>query len=907
MSYQTNEPPEKENGAFQPESEPSDEAARKDALSGGTAKQDALSPELPVSNYVFSNDSRSLLLRQCQQAADSCAGALQRREPSDRMPAQAGGKKQPFLFDIVNCRVSDLSGSGTSTQMPVFWCADEKRPSLCAPHGIYQNHLIDCYELFQSKRKETQCWRNSILRRSLEEVIDSAKPADGCRFLCLMPDVTDDFDKELRAQLNYKGIPLFQVPRSIALAYTLQAEGVALPEAFLCLDYDGEELSAIKLRKEEDESGGHIFIREGPQDLDGRHPSTRELSNEYLKQYQNKHKLRLTKKARSDLVNTKRLQHLLFDRMPPLLLDNDGKVVSLSVDDELLDGIAKKLYDDMGQIEKNTGMTVYAMCGLFNDPNDRLYHISQMEAGCLALCEQAEQGRLLWQECLPDLRLEVNREDCFDEIQLIDEKDRHQNISVFVLNEKVKLPVTNGIITFPANGAKHYDLPLHRKALGHHAKEKLARFELEKPLQSSVQVQLTVQYQYGDTDSYQLIARSPQLEKPLYSSWVDAEGLTLPNHAPSFSEGTLEHRSISKEELDSVYNAFLAVHQKLRPPVAQFAYSSVYEKSGGQYSKYLYELNRDAPSYFSIQNFFKREYYTDKETSSISELFEKGVFSDIRRVLYGELSTQAALSVEESNVLIDNMADIVSHFGVLFTLEDPAFFDMIEEILGFYTGEGTPEIKHWASMTKYVRMGSDPHEIWECFRTSFRKKQDQKQDQRYDPKQKLWRMNSMISDLRAISGVCFQTETWIFDLYDGPYGREDVAWLVNTVIEALKVENFEDVFLKKDQLGKCNPRRLRDILELLLCLCRLKEKDPLLLDCNAQNTKKLVKRLKEIDKQLRELGEAGQLKYPFNSRLGITPPEAYSRVNPVIYALIETLSGGRQVSLVGFSEEESND
>lgn len=103
------------------------------------------------------------------------------------------------------------------------------------------------------------------------------------------------------------------------------------------------------------------------------------------------------------------------------------------------------------------------------------------------------------------------------------------------------------------------------------------------------------------------------------------------------------------------------------------------------------------------------------------------------------------------------------------------------------------------------------------------------------------------------------------------------------------------------------PRKIRDVLELLLCICRLKAEDPSILDCNEQRTKLLVKQLKKIDSDIRKMGEDGRLKHSFNSRLGITAPEAYSRVNPVIYALIETLSGGEQVSLIGFSDEEDDD
>lgn len=871
-----------------------------------TSDQGDLSPELPTLNYEFSNDCRSLLIQQCKQAADNCADTLRKRESPNQALAQICDEAQPFLFDVVNCRVSDFSGLGTSTQMPVFCCMDDKEPSLCNPHGVYTQMLVDCYELFHDDREETRHLRHSILRRSLEEVIGPALPATGCRFMCLMPDIVDDFDQVFRAQLNYSGTPLFQVPRSIALAYTLQAEGWPLPDEFLCLDYDGEDFFAIKLCNVMDENGDRIFIRMGREKLPGKHPSTRELSIEYLHQYQEKYGLQLSKDAVSNLVNTKRLQHLLFEQSGYLLLDNDGVVIPLYADKEIVDEIAERIYSDMGQIQDDTGMTVYAMCALFNDSSGSLYNISQLEVGCRAICERADQRKTLWQEYLPDLKLEVNRDGCFDQIQLIGDEDRRQNINTFVLDEKVRIPVIDGTVTFPANGAKYYDLPLVREVFGRHAKEKLARFVLEKPLKKPVQVELSVHYQYGDIDSYQLVAYSRELDQTIYSFWLDTEALVLPNPVPSFSEVTLERRIIREEDIKEVYEAFLRVHEKIVNPVrpARLKYGSVYaipKNSARYYSKYLFELNKGGMPYFSIQNFFKRE-SLNETLPYISKLFGTGVFSAIGGILCGDLPANHDLGEDEqtgqdeNKVLINNMADIASNFGVFFALKDKdekseKIYNTIENILSFYKQKKYPKIQHWAPITKYVRSAKDPHEIWNYFRASLEQLQPRKP-------------RSTIYDLRAISGVCFQTETWIFDLFHGPNGRDEVEGIIENIIATLY---DRDCLSERNPQDKYNPRKIRDVLELLLCICRLKAEDPSILDCNEQRTKLLVKQLKKIDSDIRKMGEDGRLKYSFNSRLGITAPEAYSRVNPVIYALIETLSGGEQVSLIGFSDEEDDD
>ena len=875
--------------------------------SSDTSGQDNLAPELPTSNYEFSNDCRSLLIQQCKQVAENCANVLQKREPSSHEPIRNGNKAQAFLFDVVNCRVSDFSGSGTSTQMPVFCCMDDKEPSLCNPHGIYSQMLVDCYELFHDERKETRYLRSSILRRSLEEVIGSSLPAAGCRFMCLIPDIVDDFDQVFREQLNYCGTPLFQVPRSIALAYTVQAEGWSLPDEFLCLDYDGEDFFAIKLCNVMDENNDHIFVRMGREKLPGKHPSTRELSIEYLRQYQKKHGMHLSEKTVSNLVNTKLLQHLLFEQSRFLLVDNDGVVTPLYVDTEILEGIAERIYNDMEQIQDDTGMTVYAMCALFKDPSGSLYNISQMEVGCQAICERADQGKTLWQEYLPDLRLEVNRNGCFDQIQLIGDEDRRQNINNYALNERVQIPVCNGTIIFPANGEKYYDLPLVREVYGRHAREKLARFKLEKPLKQPVQVELSVQYRYGDIDSYQLIAYSKDLDQTILSSWIDTDTIRLSNPVPVFSEADIKKRDISPKDIEEVYDAFLQMSQKVRSQVRppKLRYNSVYSPPNNPkeyYSEYLRELNgRNGWPFFPIQNFFKKE-YSNETMQYIHELVDRQVFADVGDVLCGILPSGYELGIDENSKLhegrelIRNMANIACNFGIFYTLlddstDDSMVYETIENILSYYRKPKNSRIQYWAPITKYVQRSNDSHDVWTYFCQSLTHL-----DSRNPQK--------TIYGLRAISSVCFQTENWIFDLYHSSTGKDDVERIIDSIIAVL---NDEKCLTKKDLQGKYNPRGIRDVLELLLCICRLKEENPTILDCNDPRTKELVKQLKRIDSDMRVMKEEGLLKHTFNSHLGISAPEEYSQVNPVIYALVETLSGGEHVSLIGFSDEEYDD
>ena len=143
---------------------------------------------------------------------------------------------------------------------------------------------MSCYELFCENGPHHL--RESILRRSTCEAIGGAVLESEQRLMYLMPDIVDDFDSVFRSQLSYQGKPLFQVPRSIALACFPRLSKEHVPQEFLCLDYDGEEFYAIRICGIRPGSGGQIFVRMGREKFERKYPSYRTLAREYLNSYQ---------------------------------------------------------------------------------------------------------------------------------------------------------------------------------------------------------------------------------------------------------------------------------------------------------------------------------------------------------------------------------------------------------------------------------------------------------------------------------------------------------------------------------------------------------------------------------------------------------------------------------------------
>ena len=853
-------------------------------LQGLELSADPPQPEIFREERAFQH----LFLEQCLDAASWGAKLIPEKREEQPPPGEDSSGTCPFLFDIINCRVSGLEGSGESEAMPVY-LAEEGMMRCNHSRGVYSGPQVSCYELFCEKREKGV--RQQVLSMSIRDVVGGRLPAPGHRFMCLMPDMADDFDQTFRNQLNCQGTVLFPVPRSVALAYTLQEQEGEVPPEFLCLEYDDEAFWAVKVCKIEGENG--FLVRMGRENVEGTHLSYRALANCYLDRYQKKYKIELTKQARSNLIDTKALQQLMFDQNVPLLIDNGGKVLAVRQDEDILRMLRQQLEADIKQIRTQTKLPVYPLCSFFGGVEDGLFTIRQLEQGCLGLCGRADWGETLWQEYLPHLELEVNRDGIFDIIELIGEKDRRQNVSTF-LNTRVEIPVSNGIIWFPANGEKHYDLPLIREVYGYHDRDKLAEFKLEKPLEEDTQVELTVYYRYGDIDSYQLVAKGKDMI--FTSAWCNAE--RLDNQAPSFQEQRRQH-FISQAEAKEVVVAFQNCGRKIRlhQRSQKLRYNAVYTKRNKDYSKYLHELNelngQKGWPYFIIQNFFRIESKEDTE-QYVSELLNDEVFDIVAGVLFGTLPTGHELGMDENSgqdegkVLVQNMAEIACQMGYFYCLSEdlPEAFQAAEDILEYFREKQYHSLQYWAPITKYVRREQDSHRIWDSFSEALKQLNYHKQD---------------MYGLRSISGVCFQTENWIFDFFHGPNGRAEVDLLVRSILNVL---NSQEWLRRKNGSEKYNPRMLRDILELLLCICRLKSEDPTILDCNEAQTKALVKRLKEVDRMMRDLDEKKLLEYSFNSRLGIDSPDAYRRVNPVIYALIQTLTGGKTVSLMGFSEDD---
>ena len=823
--------------------------------------------------------------RECNDFALACSERI-----PEKRTQQIDKSNDSFVFDVMNVGYMHMDEPFQFHFMNVYMSANGKLIR-CHSNGIYQSDLFTAYDPFLP---EPSAFQSEIIRRSIRDSVTSdCKPTSSMQMLCLMPDVVDDFSRVFRNQLEYGGVRLFQIPRSIALAYAVQpldSDDISTyPSEFLCLDYDGEELIAVKIRCERNDSGLPVFVRMGRFPLDGKHPSYRFLAQEYINRYLQKYSVTLTAKMKRNLTETKLLEHVLLAQTNnPIILSDEGLVVDIWRDDDILAELQGIVLRDAQNIKNQHGIEVYCLCCFGLSSSELIFGEEALNSGCQSICARSKQHKSLWEEYLPSLQLDVNQDGAFASLELIGEKDRRQQIESAYLGKTVEIIVENGTIVLAAN-REHYDLPLEREVYGSMNREKLARFQPEEPLEEDTEVELRIHYTYGDVDSYKLIAITHE-GQILESQWCDT--IELDNPAPDYLP---KEESITITECNRIRTAFDEFAANVNKPYAPFKSSIYTDRSNHSYSRYLYGLNSRYWPFFPIQNYFRKGNY-DQVRDQIYDMLRHGIFGLVADVMTGALPNGHNLEAESNpfavgdsksaaSVIKLNMREIARLFGMLYTLHDEqerGYPDIAAIIEAFRRSKS---IEDWAPITAYVSRATDVYGIWDSFRAALYKLNPKRPD---------------VYALRAISSVCYQTQEWIFEFYSSSTGQQDVDWLLKNIFAVLESKEWKD-----QKKLPYNPRKLRDVLELLLCICRLKAVNKSLLDCNSRETKELVKKLRVIDAELRSLQEQGLLKKEFNSRLGINLPYEYRRVNKVIYSLIQTLTGGGVINLIGFKEDRA--
>ena len=780
------------------------------------------------------------------------------------------------------------------------------------------------------------------IRDSFSEEILPAKNADlytcDYRFICLMPDVVDDFDYTLRNKIiEYDGYRFLLVPRSVAACYTYLRMFKKIPRFIYCVDFDGPQASVVQIEVDYDKNNASkmpIFRRNTLIKIDAINDGNYiDFAWEYINSCLNTEERRFG----HQIVDTKLLSQVIKNnnKYP---IETDNQFVYIKKSELCNKEIVKHIKNCKDSISKlNSGRSDFktiVLCDLFESVDEKdVLNSEALASGCQIIRKRLKEypNEALWEEAIPDMSIETLENGEYQQLKLVDKSQKKQKITLKSMNDGVILTTGDKNLVLYAGSDKYY-LPLLRENKENELKPyKQACIHIDKPLKTNIEVELKLQYNYGAVNPFKLNVRPLDYKFSdliINDEWVDFE--QLDNPVPEYKE---EYKDITEKDiifLRKDVKDFLSNLEHLKWDLTLKDINANDDIIGTQKDINILRSFNNAASgrFYCIQRIFDAAQYAithksflNKESAlqELSLFFKNYVVEYFAAFLNQDnpvelnytdkaYSAYSSLTIQEKGVLAYNVASIVIWFGDFY---NDSFADnysqysvkqIANRFMKFFYEKDLPE--YWIPLSRRININEDSFDIFGRMYNSLCRVY-LSNDKKLERKRK--------SLLRSIGYVCWQRKDWIFDLYNYPQGPELVDSITRVLIREIKREVKEDIPKAFDNYNKSfngsfkkyNPRQLRDYLELLLCVCRLRAVDPKFLDSNSETTRDIVKDLKEINNSIRKLEKKNiiDLQKRFVTRITrIDLPERYVGMNKLLFALIATLSGGKEkIMLAGFT------
>lgn len=348
-------------------------------------------------------------------------------------------KEYLFVFDPMNNRYyRSVCGKtpGEPYVMPVFFRTNSFGIYPCSEKGFYFGKTETASEgLNDPSAHET-------LRKSIELSIEGSLSGNDAvgrgreALISLVPDTMDEYGNTARSALNYRGRSLFLLPKSILSVYNENLRAEDKYGKWLCLDYDGDVLSAeqIGMVKRKNE---YIPARIGSVDLSGQHPAYRDLANEYIRRYEKKHSLKLENSAKEKILKNKMLDEIFRNINSYVLVQNGNKRVKIEYDAQIFSETDKILKSDIDKI-KSEYSGQYGKILVVSSFADKIFGtrtISDLSDGMIRIQEKIRSGSPVWLEYIPELNLEYINDGLYDTFPLIS-TGQNQEITGGIVSEK---------------------------------------------------------------------------------------------------------------------------------------------------------------------------------------------------------------------------------------------------------------------------------------------------------------------------------------------------------------------------------------------------------------------------------------------------------------------------------------
>ena len=700
---------------------------------------------------------------------------------------------------------------------------------------------------------------------------------------CLLPDLLDDFNKDIKSQINYNGKKLFTIPKSVALLFSLlKKKRLLANREYYVVDYDGDELSVTCLFTREDEDKNIRIVRKGLHRTNYSYLNYTEIAKLYLEKYCKKYNVLLSELQLKNIVESKAVLRLCESKEPILISNADG-YCSIKYDAIIYRQLKEEYFNNLHLLKDEIGANNVFVINSFFESD---YNYLDLFDGCEEVHQRIMNNECLWEEYLPQLSLEVIENGRFEEIALISENEYRDVLKV--LNSEEVIPV-EGIVILGA-GKEQYRLPLKREIIGSiNAQKEACLKHTSFPLDKNVQVRMEIRYKYGDEDSYKLIFYPLSSDAPferIENAWEDVEFID--------EIATPKIESVSQEMLDrEIKYVINGVKQGIdRVDKIAKGWNCVREIIVNPHTnlKETQIFNSLNKLYIPRRKFFSTYMcaHHDEVKNAIKTMFETNFLSNMYQIMTAQPNWRRLFGDEEYPVVKANIERILIDMGAIYALKvvDENAAELVNNIISYFLSNN----KLWQLVPLSRCIKNDRYGIFDHITERIiEKASNNKLD---------------ISDMRTISSNCWQSKEWMENLFYSENGKDAVYYIIKRTTDYILAYDIDDIRCNSDY----NPRTIRDMLELLLCCTRANEylietANQVYFDPNSELVKNLIEKIKLIDYYMDEY--SNNLSKDFVSRLNanIDKRDLY-RVNEITYMLIQTLSGKERIELIGFIEDK---
>lgn len=718
-----------------------------------------------------------------------------------------------------------------------------------------------------------------VFNKCLEYIRNNVKVSDDGYVIYTVPDSIDEFSqKTMKSIINLNFSNTYPVWRSIAAANYWFNKGknkIRLNEndSILVIDTNEENSNAVLLKvKYNKKLNDFIFEHYAPYGIDDEENPTnyKNFVETYLNKFNEKYELNLTDRNKEYLIKSGLVSEVINNKTSIEQLMDSENIIKISFDNNIYEELYLKLiqnYDSyINKLQKEESIKnikYFILTGehIKYDPKleEPIKRFISFRGLSILSNDNVIEGAgyfnnnivnklPTWNEYLPNLSLEVIKDGHYSKLELI----KNESIENIMGIEKViEVPE---ILTLE-KGHKSYRFPLikevNKNSLDFNAILKNKAF----PLKEDIQVRLSINYKYGDENSYELIVTPINTDEfsKIIAEWEEELEFKKENKYPA-----IPISSLSDEEVIITINSLNKIFDRLNYLFEIDFKNNRFDKDNiEKLSKQVYWAT------FRVQELvitdgevvidFMRGFYQNPLLKYIV------MFIEVIKSPYNfeEIDQEALRSI---GMLKENLTVFMCSLGK-FTAD---------KVINFVTDH---DLNYKSAIIgSALFKNSDNHQLQETVLLQLKNNKQQM--------------------LKAFSKSIWVDQDVIINIY-----KYSPSCISEILIE------IEKEFLRLYRFRNLDAKRItntfRDYSKLLLAIIRLRQFDNFnLLDAGSKRANRLAKCIRTIDEEIFRSG----MEYESYIEFDLSKPNALKNMNDLAYALNVYLTGDKNANLISIKK-----